>query len=130
MVSEITSLYINFGRNCISELQELSDALSFPLEPYYRPGVPFQANSRCCAKVSVCAGTVQRYEDDFTSGRTVHGRNFVLFTFLAVFFLFGQVCVVISQTHWFVSQERLSPRAGTSVFIDLIPIMPSGERWF
>ncbi len=25
--------------------------------------------------------------------------------------------VVISQTHWLVSQERLSPRAGTSVFI-------------
>ncbi len=37
--------------------------------------------------------------------------------------------VVISQTHWLVSQERLSPRVGTSVFIDL-PIMPSGERWF
>ncbi len=26
--------------------------------------------------------------------------------------------VVISQTHWLVSQERLSPRAGTSVFIE------------
>ncbi len=36
--------------------------------------------------------------------------------------------VVISQTHWLVSQERLSSRAGTSVFI-----MYSGaicERWF
>ncbi len=39
-------------------------------------------------------------------------------------------CVVISQTHWLVSQERLSPRAGTSVFIDLFPITPSGEWWF
>ncbi len=38
-------------------------------------------------------------------------------------------CVVISQTHWLVSQERLSPRAGTSIFIDL-PITPSGEWWF
>ncbi len=28
--------------------------------------------------------------------------------------------VVISQTHWLVSQERLSPRAGTSVFIDSV----------
>ncbi len=37
--------------------------------------------------------------------------------------------VVVSQTHWLVSQERLSPRAGTSVFIDL-PITPSGEQWF
>ncbi len=27
--------------------------------------------------------------------------------------------VVISQTHWLVSQERLPLRAGTSVFIDL-----------
>ncbi len=35
--------------------------------------------------------------------------------------------VVISQTHWLVSQERLFLRVGTSVFIDLIPIMPSGE---
>ncbi len=26
--------------------------------------------------------------------------------------------VVISQTHWLVSQERLSPRVGTSVFIE------------
>ncbi len=38
--------------------------------------------------------------------------------------------VVISQTHRLVSQERLSLRVGTSVFIDLIPIMPSGEQWF
>ncbi len=38
--------------------------------------------------------------------------------------------VVISQTHWLVSQERLSPRAGTSVFVDLHPNTPSGERWF
>ncbi len=30
-------------------------------------------------------------------------------------------------THGLVSQERLSLRAGTSVFIDLFPIMPSGE---
>ncbi len=37
---------------------------------------------------------------------------------------------VISQTHRLVSQERLSPRAGTSIFIDLIPITPSGEWWF
>ncbi len=29
-------------------------------------------------------------------------------------------CVVISQTRWLVSQERLSPRAGTSVFIDSV----------
>ena len=41
-----------------------------------------------------------------------------------------QIIVVISQTHWLVSQERLSPRAGTSVFIDLFPITPSGEWWF
>ena len=41
-----------------------------------------------------------------------------------------QLFVVISQKHWLVSQERLSPRAATSVFIDLIPITPSGERWF
>ena len=38
--------------------------------------------------------------------------------------------VVISQTHRLVSQERLFPRVGTSIFIDLIPIMPSGEQWF
>ncbi len=38
--------------------------------------------------------------------------------------------VAISQTHWLVSQERLSPRVGTSVFIDLIPCTPSGEWWF
>ncbi len=38
--------------------------------------------------------------------------------------------VVILQTHRLVSQERLSPRAGTSIFIDLIPITPSGEWWF
>ena len=38
--------------------------------------------------------------------------------------------VVISQTRWLVSQERLSPRAGTSLFIDLFPITPSGEQWF
>ncbi len=37
--------------------------------------------------------------------------------------------VVISQTHWLVSQERLSLKVGTSVFIDL-PITPSGEQWF
>ena len=37
---------------------------------------------------------------------------------------------MISQTRRLVSQERLSPRAGTSVFIDLIPITPSGEQWF
>ncbi len=34
-------------------------------------------------------------------------------------------CVVISQTHWLVSQERLSPRAGTSVFIEYT-VVPSG----
>ncbi len=39
----------------------------------------------------------------------------------------GQTHVVISQTHRLVSQERLSPRAGTS---DLIPITPSSEQWF
>ncbi len=39
-------------------------------------------------------------------------------------------CVVISQTHRLVSQERLFPGAGTSVSIDLIPITPSGEWWF
>ncbi len=33
--------------------------------------------------------------------------------------------VVISQTHWLVSQERLSPKAGTSVFIDL-----SSDIWW
>ncbi len=33
--------------------------------------------------------------------------------------------VVISQTHWLVSQERLSPRAGTSVFI-MYTVVPSG----
>ena len=38
--------------------------------------------------------------------------------------------VVISQTYRLVSQERLSPRAGNSAFIDLIPITPSGEWWF
>ncbi len=38
-------------------------------------------------------------------------------------------CVVISQTHWLVSQERLSPRVGTSVFI-MYTVVPSGERWF
>ncbi len=38
--------------------------------------------------------------------------------------------VVVSQTHWLVSQERLSLRVGTSVFIDLFPITPSGEWWF
>ncbi len=38
--------------------------------------------------------------------------------------------VVISQTHRLVSQERLSPRVGTSIFIDLHSIMPSGEWWF
>ena len=43
---------------------------------------------------------------------------------------FSGLGVVISQTHRLVSQERLSPKAGTSVFIDLIPIMPSGEQWF
>ncbi len=31
---------------------------------------------------------------------------------------------MISQTHWLVSQERLSPWAGTSVFIDL-SVVPS-----
>ncbi len=35
--------------------------------------------------------------------------------------------VVISQTHWLVSQERLSPRAGTSVFIEYT-VVPSGKR--
>ncbi len=30
----------------------------------------------------------------------------------------GACIVVISQTHWLVSQERLSLRAGTSVFIE------------
>ena len=33
--------------------------------------------------------------------------------------------VVISQTHWLVSQERLSPRAGTSIFI-VYTVVPSG----
>ncbi len=33
--------------------------------------------------------------------------------------------VVISQTHWLVSQERLSPRAGTSIFIEYT-VVPSG----
>ncbi len=42
---------------------------------------------------------------------------------------FVPICVVISQTHWLVSQERLSLRVGTSIFINL-PIMPSGEQWF
>ncbi len=37
--------------------------------------------------------------------------------------------VVISQTHWLVSQERLSPRAGTSVFIEYT-VLISGEQWF
>ncbi len=32
--------------------------------------------------------------------------------------------VVISQTHWLVSQEGLSPRAGTSVFI-MYTVAPS-----
>ncbi len=32
----------------------------------------------------------------------------------------AKTCVVISQTHRLVSQERLSPRVGTSIFIDLI----------
>ncbi len=35
--------------------------------------------------------------------------------------------VVISQTNRLVSQERLRPGAGTSVFIDLIPIITSSE---
>ncbi len=34
---------------------------------------------------------------------------------------------VISQTHWLVSQDRLSPRVGTSV---LCTEVTSGERWF
>ncbi len=51
----------------------------------------------------------------------------------------GRFNMTISQTHWLVSQERLSPRARTPVFIDLFPItpsidlfpiMPSGEWWF
>ncbi len=50
--------------------------------------------------------------------------------FLLVLLQRTERLVVISQTHGLVSQERLSPRAGTSVFIDLIPIMPSGEWWF
>ncbi len=37
--------------------------------------------------------------------------------------------VVISQTHWLVSQERLSPRVGTSVFIGYT-VLTSSERWF
>ena len=41
----------------------------------------------------------------------------------------GQCAVVISQTHWLVSQERLSPRAGTSVFIDYT-VLPSMRQWF
>ncbi len=46
------------------------------------------------------------------------------------FWNLGFQIVVISQTHWLVSQERLSLRAGTSIFIDLFPVMPSGEQWF
>ncbi len=37
--------------------------------------------------------------------------------------------VVISQTRWLVSQERLSPRAGTSVFIEYT-VVPSMRQWF
>ena len=32
------------------------------------------------------------------------------------------------HTGWYL--RRLSPKVGTSVFIDLFPIMPSGEQWF
>ena len=38
--------------------------------------------------------------------------------------------VVISQTHWLVSQGRLSPREGTSVFIDLFFSGAICEQWF
>ncbi len=34
--------------------------------------------------------------------------------------------VVISQTHGLVSQERLPPQAGTSVFIDLSVVLSLG----
>ncbi len=44
--------------------------------------------------------------------------------------LLGCCRAVISQTHWLVSQERLSPRTGTSIFIDLFPITLSGKWWF
>ncbi len=37
--------------------------------------------------------------------------------------------VVISQTRWLVSQERLSPRVGTSVFI-MYTVLPAMRQWF
>ena len=37
------------------------------------------------------------YEDDFTSGRTVHERDLVLFTFLTVLSLFDQVCKIVKE---------------------------------
>ncbi len=38
-------------------------------------------------------------------------------------------CVVISQTHWLVSRERLSSTAGTTLFI-LYTVVPSVQWWF
>ncbi len=40
---------------------------------------------------------------------------------------FSVFAPVENQSFRLVSQERLFLRAGTSVFIDLIPIIPSGE---
>ncbi len=37
------------------------------------------------------------YEDDFTSGGTVHERDLVLFTFLTVLSLFDQVCKIVKE---------------------------------
>ncbi len=37
--------------------------------------------------------------------------------------------VVISQTHWLVSQVRLPPMAGTTLFI-LYTVVPSVQWWF
>ncbi len=38
-----------------------------------------------------------QYEDDFTSGGTVHERDLVLFTFLTVLSLFDQVCKIVKE---------------------------------
>ncbi len=38
-----------------------------------------------------------RYEDAFTSGETVHEHGCVLFSFLTVLFLFGQVCKIVKE---------------------------------
>ncbi len=59
-----------------------------------------------------------------------HAQNGHSITHLPHLQSFLHYFVVISQTHRLVSQERLSPRVGTSVFIDLIPITPAGEQWF